>query len=344
MQILNHSYTAASPQINEFLAYTCRAHNLPLAQTWAPCIQHSKGTGENIVQCMSTVDAAYYVGDGKFIGFHEVCCEQHLLGDQGIVGKAYTGNQLCFAPDITTYSKTEYPLSHHAILFGLRAAVALRVRSIFTGSADFVLEYFLPVSCASFEDQQRVVGSLLSILQCCESLYMVTDKDLQESSALPVVARHQNYNENKTLKPNRLKKGSEEDSSWIVDMMGVQNKGKGISISQGTTKEEPHEEFKMTTSWDDTEDESHNESVYEELGLLQAGSKDADAEGGVSSFGGNHPSGSRKSGERRRTKAEKTISLQTLQHYFAGSLKDAAKSLGGMYIYFLRLFYLILPI
>ncbi|CAM8901692.1 unnamed protein product [Rhodiola kirilowii] len=325
-KILNDSYAAASPQINEFLAYTCSAHHLPLAQTWAPCIQHS---GENTAQCMSTVDAAYYVGDQKFNGFHEECCQQHLLGDQGIVGKAFTTNQLCFAQDITTYSKTDYPLSHLAILFGLRAAIAVRVRSIFTGSADFILEFFLPVSCKSFEDQQRVIGSVLNILQACQSLYIVTDKDLQEESSARPETVYENYDGNASSQMNLSKKTSQEDSSWIANMMGAQNKGKGISISLDTTKEEPREEFKMITSWADAEDESHHESVFEDFELPQQGSKDAEDGGGVSSsLGGNHPSGSRKSGEKRRTKAEKTISLQILQNYFAGSLKDAAKSLG----------------
>nr|KYP44464.1 hypothetical protein KK1_034041 [Cajanus cajan] len=92
-----------------------------------------------------------------------------------------------------------------------------------------------------------------------------------------------------------------ESSSWIAHMMEAQTQqnGKGVSVSLEYLQE-PKQEFKVTTNGNCNENEE--------------------------SYGGRR--GGRKSGDKRRTKAEKTISLPLLRQYFAGSLKDAAKSIG----------------
>lgn len=41
--------------------------------------------------------------------------------------------------------------------------------------------------------------------------------------------------------------------------------------------------------------------------------------------------GLKKQAEKKKSTAEKHVSLSVLQQYFSGSLKDAAKSIGGRY-------------
>lgn len=126
--------------------------------------------------------------------------------------------------------------------------------------------------------------------------------------------------------------------SWIAHMMEAQNKGKGVSVSLEYLQE-PKEEFKVTTcNW-----EREGNSVFSEFGQViqhdQSSNSRASVEAGEESGGGgtgggrrsSSSSSGRKSGDKRRTKAEKTISLPVLRQYFAGSLKDAAKSIGGEY-------------
>ncbi|PRQ25175.1 hypothetical protein RchiOBHm_Chr6g0280731 [Rosa chinensis] len=44
-------------------------------------------------------------------------------------------------------------------MFGLHASVAIPFRSVYTGSADFVLEFFLPKDCPDPEKQKQMLNS-----------------------------------------------------------------------------------------------------------------------------------------------------------------------------------------
>nr|ASM47250.1 nodule inception protein [Parasponia rugosa] len=351
VKVCDELYQAALSEIVEVLVSVCKIHRLPLALTWAPCHQQGKGgcrhSDENYTRCVSTVDLACFVSNLEILGFHEACSEHHLFRGQGIVGTAFTTNKPCFATDITAFSKTEYPLSHHARMFGLRAAVAIPLRSVYTSSSDFVLEFFLPKDCQDPEEQKQMLNSLsIVIQQACRSLHVVEKELEEEQIMLPIgdpaiVASSEGglklgtpttaTTTNTTTCPVG-DQSSGKESSWVAHMMEAQQQGRGVSVSLDYLTEEPKEEFRVTTHWDNlNHGDLSNGQVFSDFGQLQQCSgSNGSIEGGIDSysFGGRRSSGARKAGEKRRTKTEKTISLPVLRQYFAGSLKDAAKSIG----------------
>lgn len=315
---------------------------MPLALTWALCAWQDKSEyrqfGNKHAYCISTVDSACYVADRDFLEFYVACSEQNLFLDQGIVGKSFATKTQCFATDVTSFSKTNYPLSHHARMFNLRAAMAIPLRSIYTGLVDIVLELFLPNDCQDIEEQKRMWDLLpIVIQQACQSLHVVMDKQLMEEiNRQKVVARDRKVNEegNQKSVSSSLKEPSKEESFLIPHIMDAQEKGKYFYVSWDCPKEEPEEEFKVITGWDTNESDLYYEQGFSdfgfpEFGQLQQNSKTSVEVDGDCSADHHRSLGSRKAGMKRQTKTEKTISLQVLQQYFAGSLKDAAKSIGG---------------
>ncbi|KAG5407713.1 hypothetical protein IGI04_013832 [Brassica rapa subsp. trilocularis] len=271
-EVYNQFYNAALPEVSNFLASVCRSYDLPLALTWAPCARQegrggSRHSDENFSECVSTVDSACFVLDQQSYHFQVACSEHHLLQGEGIVGKAFRRTKLFFVPEVTTFSKTNYSLAHHAKISGLHAALAVPLKNKFNGSVEFVLEEEL----------------------------------LFSEKPLP-------------LEPFPLEEISQEDSSWISHMIKANEKGKGVSLSWEYQKEEPKEEFMLTSGWDNNN----------QIGLGHGHSSFDSASFGV----GQSLLGSRRQGEKRRTKTEKTIGLEVLRQYFAGSLKDAAKNIG----------------
>ncbi|KAF8780499.1 hypothetical protein HU200_001624 [Digitaria exilis] len=342
--VADTSYRAIVPEIIDVLRTVCERHKLPLAQTWIPCIcqakRGSRHSDEKFKYCVSTVDEACYVRDLNVKGFHQACSDHHLFRGEGVVGRAFGTNEPCFYPDITTYSKTQYPLSHHAKLFKLRAAVAIRLRSIRTGSLDYVLEFFLPVNCTESEEQRAMLNSLsITIQQTCYTLRVVSLKELVEEGSFEASTltpaefydkpMHENLDEvcSNIEVPARTTslETSEEVSSWIASLVGAQNKGAKEMDSDlpfGLSKQED-EGFSVTAGW-------HTSPALSPEGRIFSRFKQHEEYEVKEPICSRDPSPSNfdKTVEKRRTKMEKTVSLEELRKHFAGSLKEAAKNLG----------------
>ncbi|PIN15701.1 hypothetical protein CDL12_11637 [Handroanthus impetiginosus] len=334
----DQTYQGTLAEIKSVLKLLCDTHKLPLAQTWASCVQQSKGgcqhSDENYASCVSTIDLTCYVADPQVSGFHEACSEHHLIKSEGVVGKAFLTNQLCFAEDITAFSKTEYPLAHYARVFNLCASAAIRLRSTYNGTAaDFVLEFFLPVDCKDAKDQMLLVDSLSSVIQqTCQCLRVITDQELAQETSGSESGSTSSGRLQGEKHPKLATSPSKESSSWIMSMRHPKEKGKGVAIASGDHKEEPEGEFKAAAQWHNSGLDLHHVPTileHEQLRHDSGTKRFAEGSGNFSFTIGHYSSGAKKtSSEKRRTKTEKTISLELLRQYFAGSLKEAARSIG----------------
>uniref|UniRef100_A0A165A654 RWP-RK domain-containing protein n=1 Tax=Daucus carota subsp. sativus TaxID=79200 RepID=A0A165A654_DAUCS len=327
-------------EIKEILTSVCKRQNLPLAQTWVPCTQQSteqcRSNGD--MACLSVdASACYYVQDEQVLSFHEACCKKHLLSNEGVVGRALMTNHPCFTTEISAFNEIEYPLAYHAKMARLHGAVAIRFRSIYTDSISFIIEFFLPIDCKDLEEQKQSVSLLSSqIRQLCHGSHFLPDVEIETENLSPVRensppgGRLVEEIHTKFVSSSSSEEATRDELSWISQMLEAQQKGNGISVSLGNQKQEP-EDFNMNTDWIIPDGRFFSSGAEPSLhkNIVQDKSRGT-AKNGVelSSVKGQRSSGAKKAGEHRKLKAERTISLQVLRQYFAGSLKDAAASIG----------------
>lgn len=177
---------AASAEIFDISEYVCHVYKLPLALTWISDGREptKNSEGKNVLR---VEDTACYINDLGATEFVEICAEFDLDEGQGVAGKALLSD-IYFVPDVSELDPADYPFFYEAWEFGLHGAVAIKLRSTYRSSVDYIIEFFLPSKMREISEKQLLVNKILSTLQkSCRNSWIVCGMDLNVAEVVSEV-------------------------------------------------------------------------------------------------------------------------------------------------------------
>ncbi|KAL1342496.1 hypothetical protein HN51_029045 [Arachis hypogaea] len=296
-QICNEGRQNALAEILEILTVVCETHNLPLAQTWVPCRHRSVlAHGGGLKKSCSSFD-------GSCMG--KVCMS--------------TTDIAFYIIDAHLWGFREACVEHH-----LQQGQGVAGRAFSSHSMSFCrnITRFCKIDYPLVH--YALMFGLTSSFSICLRSSHTGDDDYVLEFFLP--PRITDFNEQKALLGSILTIMKQHFQSLKI-ASGVELEQNALVETIEATIEGVHLRFESIPVRQDASPNVREELAQDpSLQKIMMGCND----GG--SIGDQIPSletkNTNKPSERKRGKTEKSISLEVLQRYFAGSLKDAAKSLG----------------
>ncbi|XP_022893030.1 protein NLP6-like [Olea europaea var. sylvestris] len=300
-QICNQGRQNALAEILEILTMVCETHTLPLAQTWIPCRHRN------------------VLADGG--GFKKTCSSF----DGSCMG------QVCMSTTDVSY----YVVDAH--MWGFREACAEHHLQKGQGVAGRAFESHNLCFCEDITQfckteyplvhYARMFGLKSSIAICLRSRHTGNDDYVLEFFLPPNI---QDQSDQRTLLDAVLMTMKQHFGSLrVASGNDLEHEWRSVEIIKASMDEKFDSRFDFAANSPLKSAALPNEEAVHLHSLEKQqleGFNATNNEENAVSFVENKEQV--KKSERKRGKAEKTISLEVLQQYFAGSLKDAAKSLG----------------
>lgn len=278
-------------EVSELLITVCEAHKLPLAQTWVRCRSCGGGGEDTEKAALTTAGAPFHLAAGADArGFRDACVEHHLQRGQGLVGTAARApGGGRLCADVARCSKDDYPLAHYAGMYGLAGCLVLRAELSAAAMAD--------AAAATAGDEEDCVVLELFLPPDCTGV-------AEQKAAVDAVSA-------------TIKQCSGNLKAIVISNLD--------DLFLDTMADGDHQ---LRHEMDDLGDDQRC-SDEEDLQLLENTNIGELNIHNADQIRNEDPTSQVGKNKTKRGKAEKSVTLEELQKHFSGSLKDAARSLGG---------------